>query len=480
MANIDSKSVGLFLGPFLFVLLLLTLPENMPIQAQAVAACAALMAVWWVTEAVPIPVTALLPIGLFPLLDIVSGSQVTLPYANHLIYLFLGGFLIGSAVERWGLHHRIALHTIRLTGMSPSRVTLGFMLSSAFLSMWISNTAAAIIMYTIATAFMAQLQERSDASGTRLAPEFGTGLMLAVAYSASIGGISTLIGTPANAVLAGVYESTFGESISFVDWMIFGLPLALLMLLVVWGYITRIAHSCKDWTLPVEANWVDREIHALGPLSRGEKMLLVLCSLVVSLWLFRGFSNLPIFDRVQDSTIAMIGAILLFIIPVNFRKREFLLDWESLTHVRWDILLLFGGGFALANGFVESGLMSWLAEELEFLRGTDLLLLVFCISALVIFLTELTSNTATAAMLLPVMVSLAAAIQANPLVLMSVAALASSFAFMMPVATPPNAIVFASRMFTIRQMAVTGFWLNIVGLFLVGLYSYIFAPALFG
>ncbi len=465
-------TVGLILGPVLFICALWLLPDSMPVEARGVAATAVLMAAWWITEAIPIPATALLPIVLFPLLGVMTGAQVTLPYADHLIYLFLGGFLIGTAIEKWGLHQRIALHTIRLTGLSPARVTLGFMLATAFLSMWISNTASTIIMFTIAMAFLKRIRGQAEQMGTEVPAGFATGLMLAVAYSASIGGVATLIGTPANAVLAGVYQRTYGESISFVDWMVFGLPLAIIMLILTWLYLTRVAYAVGRWSLPVKREWLLGEIQKLGALSRGEKRVAAVALTVVTLWLVRGFTDFAIFDRVQDSTIAILGAVALFITPVNYRQREFLLDWKSASTIPWDVLILFGGGFALANGFVESGLVVWLGEHLQFLQGVHLLLLVLFIATMVIFLTEMTSNTATAAMLLPIMVSLATAVEAEPLILMATVALTSSFAFMLPVATPPNAIVFSSRVVTIRQMAKTGFWLNILGVVLVTFYAY--------
>lgn len=471
---------GLILGPVIFVALLLLLPGSMGWSARAVAATSGLMATWWITEAIAIPATAMLPIVLFPLMGIMSGSSVTLHYANHLVYLFLGGFLIGAAIEKSNLHQRIALNTVRLTGLSPGRVILGFMLSSAFLSMWISNTASAMIMFTIAMAFISQVKESAVQVGSQVPDQFGTGLMLAIAYSCSVGGISTLVGTPSNAVLVGVFETTFGTSINFVDWMLLATPLALAMLVLIWFFLVRIKFNCGAWKLPVSSDWLDREIAALGPTSSPERRTMAVCLLVIALWLLRGFSDWTIWTTVQDSTISIFGALVLFLFPDGESRGQKLLDWQTAKSIPWDVLLLFGGGFALAAGFVDSGLVAWLAESLNFLRGMNVWFVLLSIAALVIFLTELTSNTATAAMLLPVTVSVAAAMGAEPLGFMVAATLASSFAFMMPVATPPNAIVYSSRMISIGQMASTGIWLNLVGLILISLYVAFIAPLILG
>jgi sodium-dependent dicarboxylate transporter 2/3/5 len=479
MKNNLAKT-GLILGPIVFIALLLLLPGDMAWPARAVAATSGLMATWWITEAIAIPATAMLPIVLFPLMGVMNGSSVTLHYANHLVYLFLGGFLIGMAIEKSNLHHRIALNTVRLTGLGPARVVLGFMLSSAFLSMWISNTASAMIMFTIAMAFLAQVKESAAQMGTEVPAQFGTGLMLAIAYSCSVGGISTLVGTPSNAVLVGVFETTFGTSINFVDWMLLATPLALVMLLLVWIFLVRIRFHCGEWKLPVSSDWLDRELASLGQMTTAEKRTMAVSLFVISLWLIRGFSDWAIWSSVQDSTISILGALLLFLIPSGEGRGSNLLDWQSAKSIPWDVLLLFGGGFALAAGFVESGLVAWLAESLTFLSGLNPWFVLVSIVALVIFLTELTSNTATAAMLLPVTVSVAAAMGAEPLGFMIAATLASSFAFMMPVATPPNAIVYSSRMVSIGQMAGAGIWLNILGLLLISVYVVFAAPLLLG
>lgn len=453
------RLTGLWLMPLAFVLLLWLLPATgMAPAAARVAAVAVLMAGLWISEAIPIPATALLPIALFPTLGVLPVGQVTAAYANHLIYLFMGGFLIAMAIERWQLHRRMALHTVRLVGDSPARLVLGFMLATALLSAWISNTAASMMMVTMGLALLAQRGD-GDQDG------FATALMLGIAYGASIGGVATLIGTPPNAILAGILESRHGISIGFMQWMAFAAPLALLMLLLTWLYLTRLACPLSGGTSAEGRQLVRRQLAQLGPMGRQEKAVLGVFLLVVSGWLLRGLTELG--GLVSDSVIAIGGALLLFFIPADLERGEFLLDWESASKLPWDIIVLFGGGFALAAGFAESGLTLWLGERLSGLSGMPPLLLLLVSVLLVIFLTELTSNTATASMLLPVLGGFALAMQTSPLSLMVGGALAASFAFMLPVATPPNAIVFASRRVSIPQMVRAGIWMNLMATLLV-------------
>jgi sodium-dependent dicarboxylate transporter 2/3/5 len=471
--------IGLFLGPFLFlVILLLPLPAGMAPAGLRVAAVTVLMAVWWVSEAIPIPATALLPVLLFPLLGVLSGSDVTRAYGNHLIYLFLGGFLIAVTMERWNLHHRIALHTIRIVGYTPQRVVLGFMLATAFLSMWISNTATTMMMVTIAIAVLKEMEREMEHKPGQL--WFGTVLMLGICYAASIGGVATLIGTPPNVIFAGVMEKTYGVSISFTAWMGFALPLSLVMLAIAWLYLTRILSRGIQIQLPDGRELIYRQIEKLGPMSRQEKQVAVVFVTVAMLWILRGLYQPAGLAMVKDSTIAIAGALLLFVIPVNLKKREFLLDWKTAVTIPWDIIILFGGGFALAQGFSESGLTLWLAEQLTVLQGVETVLVIAAVVLLVIFLTEVTSNTATASLLLPVMGALATAIDVSPFGLMVAAVIAASFAFMLPVATPPNAIVFSSRYVTIQQMVAAGVWLNLLGVVIITGFVYLLLPLLWG
>jgi sodium-dependent dicarboxylate transporter 2/3/5 len=470
---VDSRRLtGLFLGPLLFLLVLvLPQPQGMEPTAQVVAAVTLLMATWWISEAIPIAATALLPIVFFPLLGVMSTAQTTAAYANHLIYLFLGGFLIAMAMQKWNLHRRIALHTIRIVGTSASRTVLGFMLATAFLSMWISNTATAMMMLPIGLAVIASRHENGDEGNG-----FGVSLMLGIAYAASIGGVATLIGTPPNAILAGVLEETTGRTIGFAEWMGFALPLALLMLAIAWLYLTRIAFPGHQTGSAKTRELLHEQLRQLGPTRWEEKWVLAVFTAVAAAWILRGLVDVAWLKGVGDATIAMAGATLLFLIPSDWRQGRFLLDWESAVKLPWEIIILFGGGFTLASGFAESGLTAWIVTRLGLLEATPPWLLVAAVTLLVIFLTEVTSNTATATIVLPVMGALAAAMGMEAAELMIPAAIAASYAFMLPVATPPNAIVFSSGEVTIPQMARAGLWMNLIAALVITLFVLLFYP----
>lgn len=473
----SRQRLGLLLGPLLFCLLLIIPPPvDMPSSGMKVAAVTALMAVFWIMEAIPMAATALIPIALFPLLGVMPTAKVTESYANHLIYLFMGGFLIAAAIEKWQLHRRIALHTINLVGTSPKRIVLGFMLATAFLSCWISNTAAAMMMVTIGISVLHQLA--SDK--TALTPDeaiphnFGTALMLGIAYASSIGGVATLIGTPPNAILAGIVEKRYGIEIGFAQWMEFAAPLALVMLLATWYYLTHITFRGDVHDLPGSKVVIRKQLAMLGAMSSQEHRVLAVFLLVVAAWLFRGMLDIKLLADVTDSSVAITGALLMFVIPADWRKGEFLLDWKTAVRIPWDIIILFGGGFALAAAFGVSGLTVWLGNQLSFLHGSGVVVVTMSVVFLVIFLTEVTSNTATASLMLPIMGGFALATDVPPLPLMAGAALAASFAFMLPVATPPNAIVFWSRQVTIPQMARAGLWMNLFGAVLITLFVTLF------
>ncbi|MEJ2544998.1 MAG: DASS family sodium-coupled anion symporter [Calditrichaceae bacterium] len=457
------------------MILILPTPADMSASAIKVAAIAVLMATWWITEAIPIPATALLPIALFPLLGVMKAAESTTQYANHLIFLFLGGFFIAVTMEKWQLHTRIALHTIKLIGVGPSRIILGFMLATAFLSMWISNTATAMMMLPIALAVVNQAADfikKNNIDDIDIRPSyfrFGTALMLGIAYAASIGGVATIIGTPPNTIMVGFIEKTYGQQISFASWMAIGLPLAVIMLILTWVYLVKIALPPEIKELPGGQEVLLGELKKLGRLSKAEKLILIVFAFVAFSWIFRGFIRIEELKFIHDSTIAIIGALLLFIIPVNFRKGEFLLDWSTAVRVPWDVILLFGGGLALANGFQVSGLDQWIGDQLKILMGAPLLVLVGIIVFVTIFLTEITSNTATSAMMIPIMGSIALAMAVHPYGPIFAAGIAASYAFMLPVATPPNAVIFGSKYVTIPKMARVGFFLNLVGCILITL-----------
>ena len=484
----SRSTIGLVVGPLLFlVFLFIPQPEGLSEQGIIVAGIAVLMAIWWITEAIPIPATALLPIVLYPILGVMSPGEVTQSYAHHLIFLFMGGFMIAVTVEKWNLHQRIALHTIRIVGMTPDRIILGFMIATAFLSMWISNTASTMMMLTVGLAVLHQIAkeiESSDSANNIDTREghfrFGIALMLGIGYSASIGGTATLIGTAPNLVFAGIVEDMYGISINFLQWMSFGVPLAIVMLAITWLYLTRIAYPSEIDHLPGGEKTIRKEILALGNISSQEKKVLFVFCLVAALWVVRGLFDIKVFHLIKDSTIAMAGALLLFVIPSNWSKREFLLDWKTAVKIPWDILILFGGGFALARGFSETGLTTFLAGELSILDGSHIIVIIAAVTLLVIFLTELTSNTATASLTLPIMAALAGAMQIHPFGLMVSTVIAASFAFMLPVATPPNAIIFSSRYVTIPQMMKAGIWLNLLGAILITTFVMFLLPIVWG
>ncbi|WP_027859041.1 SLC13 family permease [Marinobacterium jannaschii] len=478
------QRVGLVLGPLAFIsILMLPLPDGLSPEALKVAAIATLMATWWITEAIPIPATSLLPIALYPSLGVMKSAQATPSYANHLIFLFMGGFLLAIAMERWNLHRRIALHTIRIVGVGPDRIILGFMVATAFLSMWVSNTATTMMMVPIGLAIIKQTLsalEENPVNGVSSQPEqfnFGISLMLGICFSASIGGVGTLIGTPPNTVLAGMMENIYGQSIGFAEWMSFGVPLAVVMLAVAWLILVKLVYPSGLKSLPGGQALIDQQLHDIGKISREEKLVLLIFLLTASGWILRGFVKPPM---IHDATIAIIGALLLFMVPVDLKKGRFLLDWESALKLPWGVILLFGGGLALAKGFADTGLTEWIGSQLSALSDLDLVLFIGVVVLLTLFLTEITSNTATATLLIPVMAAVSGSMGVHPFGPMFGAAVAASFAFMLPVATPPNAVVYGSGFVSINQMAKAGFWVNLVGAAAITLFIAWILPVLWG
>ena len=473
----------IFTGLIIFIVLLL-IPEipGLGKPGQNMTAVAALMAFWWVTEAIPISATALLPLVLFPALGILDMKKTAAPYANHLIFLFMGGFMLALAIQKWNLHRRIALRTVWAVGFSQTRLLLGFMLATAFLSMWISNTATTMIMVPIGMAVVHRLNTGVKTAASSV-PPFGTALMLGTAYAASIGGIGTLIGTPPNIVLANVLENMYEIKISFSGWMKIGLPLVVIFLPLTWFYLSRIAFKLESGVVPGGKEVIRTELQNLSRMSRQEKLVSLVFGLTILMWLFStpkefGDFILPgvqsILPNVNDATIAMFGALLLFFIPAgkNNNNCSRLLEWEDTIDIPWGILLLFGGGLALAEGFKVTGLAEWIGTKVEFFADMPEIVLVIAVITMIIFLTELTSNTATTAMILPILAGVAQGMGKDPLMLMVPAAIAASCAFMLPVATPPNAIVFGSGQVTIPVMAKKGFALNVMGIVLITVLMY--------
>ncbi|WP_302504122.1 SLC13 family permease [Geoalkalibacter halelectricus] len=477
------QKIGLFLGPVLFLLMLLVpTPAGMEPDAQKMAAIALLMATWWMCESIPIPATSLLPIALFPALGIMATGRATAPYANHLIFLFMGGFIIALSMQRWNLHRRIAMNIVKVMGFSPSRLILGFMVATAALSAFVSNTATTVMMMPIGLAIIAHvvaegkkegLDKEIDFSPDKFA--FGLNLMLGIAYAASIGGIATLIGTPPNTVLAGYLNKTFGYEITFAKWMSVGVPLVLVMLPLCWLWLTRVANPLKLKKVPGGRDLINDELRKMGRMNTGERWTALVFGLTALAWIFQKQISVifPEPKFITDATIAMIGALVLFLIPINLKKNLFVMDWHWASKMPWGVLILFGGGLALADGFKDTKLADWIGGQVSLLEHAPIIILVIAVAALIIFLTELTSNTATAAMVMPILSAVAIGLGQNPLLLVVPAAIAASCAFMLPVATPPNAIVFGSGYVTIPQMARSGFGLNLIGIVLTVVLTYL-------
>lgn len=468
----------LLLGPVLFVLILCApTPGDMPLLAQRTAAVAAWTAVWWLSGVIPLGATALLPFTLFPFLGVLESSKAIGYFAHWLNFLFLGGFLIAACIEKWNLHKRIALTIIAKIGVTPRRIVFGFMLATAFVSMWVTNTATALMMLPVALAVLSKIRELDQSLSANLAPA----LMLAIAYSASIGGLGTLIGTGPTGVFVSQMDSLFGQQVSFTGWMLVGMPFVIIMLPLVWVYLTR-------WQFPLPARLdcaidaIAIERKALGPMKRAEWWITLVSILTALGWLFRKEISIgeftipglqtwfPSLDN--DAAVALAAAFALFCIPVNLKKREFLLDMKTALGIPWDLLLIIGGGVCLAAGFSQSGLSEWIAGRLLFLQGAHPLLIILTCVALITFLTELTSNVATATIFLPILGSMAVAMDQNPYLLMVPANIAASMAFMLPVATPPNAIVYGSGQVSSQQMARAGFGLNLIAIVLITLLFY--------
>jgi len=486
-----TQQLALVIAPIISLSIILFVdldPEN-----KAVTYCLAialLMAIWWITEAIPLAVTALLPVALFPIFGVVDGKTISSMYFNHLIFLFIGGFLMAFAMERWNLHRRIALRILLLFGVSPGRILLGFMLATSFLSMWMSNTATAMMMVPIALSIIMKLEE---SLGKVKMGRYSVGLLLGIAYSASIGGIATLVGTPPNLSFARIVNIVFPEmpEISFADWFIFAIPVTVLLFAAAW-LLLYVMYKPKESWQNIQLDDFEKEYRALGKAKIEEKIVLVLFTVLAFLWIFRSGFNIQSFvvpgwsklfnnpSYINDGTVAIFIAILLFIIPSKTEKGERIMNWETAKKVPWNIVLLFGGGFALAQGFVDSGLSLWFGEQLAALANVEPIILTLANVSMMSILTELTSNTATTEMILPILAGLSTTIEINPLLLMIPATLAASLAFMLPVATPPNAIVFGTNRIRVKDMVRTGILLNITGIIIATLVMYFWGTLVFG
>lgn len=472
-----KKKIGLILGPLtFFVFLIFGQFEGLSNSGQSVLASTLWIAIWWVTEAIPIAATALLPIILFPLSQGMELPTTTESYGHKYVFLYLGGFLIAIGIEKWNLHKRIAINIISFIGTDVRKVILGFMIATAFLSMWISNTATSVMMLPMGVAIIKQLKD-NPASLENENTIFGKALMLGIAYSASIGGIATLIGTPPNLVMAGVISEIYNYEITFFKWFIFGFPISIILLFFCWYYITRVAYVFNQREFPGGRSEVNRLKNDLGPISYEEKIIAIIFALAGFCWITRSFLLQSILPVLDDTIIAISFGLILFVIPSK-AKTNTLLNWKDTIQLPWGVIILFGGGMAIAKAFEISGLAIWLGELMTTLNALPFFILIIFLIAAVNFLTEITSNLATTAMILPVLASLAFEIGVHPFGIMIGAAVAASCAFMLPVATPPNAIVFGSGYLKIPDMVSRGIVLNIFSIILIAVMVYFILPLL--
>ncbi|WP_340074178.1 DASS family sodium-coupled anion symporter [Leptobacterium sp. I13] len=488
VSKINYPLVILGLAIFTSFILFVDLDEQRP-QITYTAAIAILMAFWWVTETIPVGATSLLPLVLFPLLGVLDGKMISNSYINYIIFLYIGGFIMALAIEKWGLHKRIALKILSVIGGSPLKILFGFMLASAFLSMWMSNTATAMMMLPIGFSVIAALKETAPKNTTR---SFSNGLLLAIAYACSIGGITTLVGTPPNLSFVRIYEIMFptGQEISFGNWLLFAFPLAFVLFIITLIYLF-LAFKPEKNSSQLPSSFFKKKYADLGKMSSEEKKVGFLFIVLVFLWIFRksitigniaipgwsGMLSAP--EYINDGTVAIGVALLLFIVPSS-KKSKALVSWNITKKIPWHIVLLFGGGFAIANGFVESGLSHYLGNLLVGAKDFSETSLIVLVTSLMSGLTEFTSNTATTEMLLPIIGGLATEINVNPLLLMIPVTLAGSMAFMFPIATPPNAIVYGSGKLSMWQMAKTGFVLNLIAIVLITILTVTWGTIVFG
>lgn len=476
------KQAGLWMGPIVALAMFISAAwqDTMPHNAWIVAGVGLWMAMWWSTEAIPVAATAFIPLVSFPLLQVMPVKAVAQSYAHPTIFLFLGAFLLALSVEKWALHRRIALNVLVRTGTDGRKLILGFMVAGALLSMWMTNTSTAMMLLPIATSVAAMVVERSSDVSDDDKRAFQVALLLALAYATTIGGMSTIIGTPPNVLLAGFMEETYGIQIAFFDWMLIGLPLALVLLPLGWVVLTRVAFRVDVPASPEVADGIHSMREEMGAMTSPQRRVGLLFLTVVALWMARKWLNeVPGLEGLSDAGIVMAAALLLFVIPSGNGSPARLMQWDDVARLPWGVLILFGGGLALAAQVSGSGLAVWLGESLLPVAGLGTLVLVAAAAGLVVFLTELTSNLATAATFLPVVAAIAAQSGIEPLVLCVPVTLAASCAFMLPVATPPNAIVFSSGALTIPQMIRAGILMNIIAMMTLTLLAVILVPTVF-
>ena len=486
-ANGDATSpalherIGFFLGPIpLLVVLVTPAPGGLSESAWRTAGVGMLMALWWITEAIPIYATALVPLVLLPLLGIAPIGRAASPYANEVIYLFMGGFILAAGMERCGLHRRLAVAIIGFVGTRPANVVGGFMVATAFISMWVSNTATVVMLLPMATSVI-QAVEQGEADverPSRITRNFTFALLLGIAYAASIGGVGTIIGTPPTALLAGFMSETYQRDIGFLQWMLVGVPIVIIGIPLSWLFLTRVLYPTGSVEIAGGREIFARQAAELGPMSRAERTVGVVASLTALAWMLR-----PQLDNfvpgLSDAGIAMTGGLLLFVLPVDWRRGEFVLRWRDAERMPWSVLVLFGGGLSIAAAIQETGLSEGIGRAMAAAGEWPLVLVTLLVTLVVIFFTELTSNTATSATFLPIVASVAVGMGHDPLLLAKPAAAAAGLSFMLPAGTPPNALVFGTGRLTIPQMARSGFLLNLLFAVLINIALFVIAMRVF-
>ena len=472
------QKVGLLLGPLIAAVMLLSdPPAGLSAAGWTTAACGVLMAIWWATEAVPIAVTALLPIVLFPLLGVATIEDTVRPYSNKVIYLFLGGFIVAFAMQRWNLHRRIALNVLQVAGGNGRSLVGGFMLASALLSMWVMNTSTTMMLLPIAVSVITVIHKSVTELNDRSRDDFQYALLLGVAYGATIGGMATLVGTAPNAMLVAFMQESYGTEIDFASWMMVGLPLAAVMLPLAWVVLTRFVFTVNFHTSGEGRAELRRMRDDLGPMKTPEKRVAIVFVCMAMAWVTRPLLvRLPGLEPLEDSMIAIIGAIALFLIASGDKSDPILIRWKYAEQLPLGVLILFGGGLSLAAAVNGSGLSVWLGGNLQAVGDWPVFAIVILAATLIIFLTELTSNIATTATFLPVVAAVAIESGIDPIVLTVPITFAASCAFMLPVATPPNAIVFGSGLLTVPKMARAGLALNLIGIIVVSIAALTLAP----
>lgn len=480
-SRLVAQRIGLWIGPVLFTALLAIQPLNLPPGGNEVIGIALWMLCWWITEAVPLPVTALLPVVLMTLTGVVSLDEALRPYSSKIVYLFFGGFMLALGLEAHGLHQRIALLIIRLVGFSPPRLILGFLLATALLSMWISNTATAVMMLPMALSVLTLLNAdtKQDFQQQQASQRFSAALILGIAYGANTGGMGTIIGTPPNLVMRGYFESQLGIEIPFFTWMVWAIPIVVVILFLIYFTLIYLIFPCHDLKLPNARQLFTDQLRELGPMRPVHWRMVGVFAVTALLWMFGGLirpylPRLPLTGApipLTDEIVAIAAAIALFVVPGEGKQGKALLDWEATRRLPWGILLLFGGGLSLANGLETTGVIQALSSQVEWMAGGRIILLVILLAAVSLYLTEVMSNVAMVQVLVPVVAAVALGAGVNPLFFALPVTLASSCAFMLPMATPPNAIVFSTGRLTVWQMIKAGFWLNLMSLAVILLLS---------